>query len=69
MAQVTCWKLYKFYGPRRFIDKLKALTTITQDTDSKVATQYHSASTKTMCMLNGRIDPALLSEVVEKSVP
>ena len=45
------------------------LLLLSLDTDSKVATQYHSASTKTMCMLNGRIDPALLSEVVEKSVP
>ena len=34
--------------------------------DSKVAAQYHSASTKTMCVLNGAVTPSLLSELVGK---
>ena len=51
--------------PIAFHDKLSPAIR-SQFCDSKVAAQYHSASTKTMCMLNGAIAPSLLSELVEK---
>ena len=34
--------------------------------DSKLATKYHSASTKATCMLNGAVAPMLKSELLNK---
>ena len=51
--------------PIAFHDKLSPAIR-SQFGDSKVAAQYHSASTKTMCVLNGAMAPSLLSELVGK---
>ena len=49
--------------PIAFHDKLSPMIR-SQFSDSKVAVQYHSASTKSMCILNGTVAPALLADLV-----
>lgn len=51
--------------PTAFHDKLSSAIR-SEFTDSKVAANYHSASTKAMCMLNGAIAPSLLSDLIAK---
>ena len=51
--------------PIAFHDKLSPAIR-SQFSDSKVATKYHSASTKAMCMLNGAVAPSLLSHLIAK---
>ncbi len=51
--------------PIAFHDKLSPAIR-SQFSDSKVAAQYHSASTKSMCMLNGAVAPSLISDLIAK---
>lgn len=51
--------------PIPFHDKLSPALR-SQFSDSKVAAQYHSASTKAMCMLNGAVAPSLMSDLLAK---
>ena len=36
--------------------------------DSKLASKYHSASTKATCMLNGAVAPTMKGELLDKMV-
>ena len=51
--------------PIAFHDKLSPAIR-SQFSDSKTATNYHSASTKAMCILNGAVAPSLLAGLVAK---
>ena len=51
--------------PVAFHDKLSPPIR-SQFSNHKVAAQYHSASTKAMCVLNGAVAPSLISDLVTK---
>ncbi len=51
--------------PIAFHDKVSPAIR-SQFSNHKVAAQYHSASTKAMCMLNGAVAPLLISDLVAK---
>ena len=51
--------------PIAFYDKLSPAIR-RQFKNSKVVAQYHLASTKTMCVLNGAVAPSLISDLLAK---